>query len=161
MTGTPPVIRAIPGPGFVATLLVSSWLDTVRGAGEAVPWLLLGHAGPRRNGETLETVEDGLLGMVAAMRLSPAAERVPAIGARLLIGGRLTALDYGHPTCVLRIPSPGAEWREAVARGAQACVTLLLDPLPPGAGPDAIGAIIDRCTASGRVFMGATTARGR
>lgn len=107
MTGTPPVIRAIPGPGFVATLLVSSWLDTVRGAGEAVPWLLLGHAGPRRNGETLETVEDGLLGMVAAMRLSPAAERVLTIGARLLIGGALRPSTTGTPRAYSGFPRRG------------------------------------------------------
>lgn len=161
MTDSPLRIRAIPGPGFVSGLLVSSWIDTMRDADSVVPWLLIGHAGPRRLVESVESVEDGLLGMVAAMRLRPAAERVPSVGARLLIGGRLTGLDYGHPTCVLRVPLPSARWRELIARGGQACVTIALDPLPPGAGPDALEAILERCIANGRAFMGAASARSR
>lgn len=154
-------IRPIPGPGFVARLLVSSWVDPMRDSDAPVPFMLIGHPGPRHPGETTESVERGLLGMADAMRLSPASDRVPHIGPRLLIGGRVTALDYGHPSFFFRVPSPSARWRELVARGQLACMTLCLDPVPFGAGPDGTEAFIGRSIANGRALMGAVSARTR
>ncbi|MCX5161856.1 hypothetical protein OOK39_21715 [Streptomyces sp. NBC_00264] len=161
MSDAPPEIRPVPGPRFTSRMAVSTWID--QSPETPISWLLLAHAGPRLEtepAETAESVETGLLGMVDAMRMSPAAERVPSVGPRLHIG-RLITLDYGHPRYLLRLPSVGADWRERAARGALVCLTLILDPLPPGAGPDATAAILDRCIANGRAYMGAVTARTR
>ncbi|MER0482069.1 hypothetical protein ABR737_27665 [Streptomyces sp. Edi2] len=159
LTVTPRPVRAIPGPGFIARVVVSTWIECVRNVEDAVPWLLIGHPSPRPLVETRETVEDGLLGMADAMELSHLDELVPDIGDRLLIGGRITALDYGHPMFVLEVPKPSAQWRELVARGGHACVTLCLDPIPAGVGRDAVEACLSRSMANGRALMGAASAR--
>lgn len=152
--------RAVPGPGFAAGCTVSTWVHTGALA-EPVAYVLLGHAPPRRPGETAETVETGLLGMVDAMNLRPAAERVPIVGARLILRGPFVALDYGHPNFFMRLPAPGEEWRKHVAAGGLVCLTLGLDPVPPGAGPDAVEAYLERVIATNRAYMGATTIRNR
>jgi hypothetical protein len=94
--------RAVPGPAFAAGCTVSTWVHAGALA-EPVAYVLIGHAPPRRVSETAESIEAGLMGMVDAMRLRPAAERVPIVGARLVTNGPLVALDYGHPRFV-------AEW---------------------------------------------------
>lgn len=160
MTDNGLTIRAVPGPGFVAGCTVTTWLDDTSPAGP-VAYLLIGHAPARRANETAASIELGLLGMVDAMRLRPAAERVPAVGDRLVMRGPYVALDYGHPKFFMRIPSPGADWRAHLTYGGQACVTIGLDPIPPGAGPDAIGAYLDRVAATNRAYMGATALRNR
>ncbi|GAA5056513.1 hypothetical protein [Streptomyces similanensis] len=152
--------RTVPGPGFVAGCTVTTWVEVSAQVGR-IAYLLIGHAPPRRPGETASSVEDGLLGMIGAMRLRPAADRVPDVGARLLLRGAYVALDYGHPQFHMRIPAPGGEWLSYLTRGGQVCVTIGLDPIPPGAGPDAVGAYLDRIAATGRAYMGATTLRGR
>lgn len=160
MTDSRLSFRAVPGPGFAAGCTVSTWVDTGTLAAP-IAYVLIGHAPPRRPDETAESVEDGLLGMVDAMRLRPAAERVPTVGPRLLLRGPTVALDYGHPKYVMRLPTPGADWRRHVAAGGAACVTIGLDPMPPGAGPDAIEAYLARIVATNRAYMGATTLRAR
>ncbi|WP_328385096.1 hypothetical protein OHS81_13925 [Streptomyces sp. NBC_00400] len=159
MTATARPLRAIPGPGFIARVVVSTWIDWVRNVEDAVPWLLIGHPSARPLVETRETVEDSLLGMADAMELSPPNELVPDIGDRLLIGGRITALDYGHPMFVLEVPKPSAQWRALVARGGHTCVTLCLDPISAGANRDAVEACLSRSIANGRALMGAASAR--
>ncbi|MFH9295606.1 hypothetical protein [Streptomyces sp. NPDC017520] len=156
------MFRAVPGPGFVAGCTVSTWLDPGNSLAPAVAYILIGHAPPRRLNETVETVEDGLMGMVDAMRLRPAAERVPSIGARIILRGRFALLDYGHPAFTLRLPPTGAEWRAHVVAGGPVCLTVGLDPIPPGLGPDAVDAYLARvCVTTGRAYMGATTFRSR
>ncbi|MFI5883556.1 hypothetical protein [Streptomyces sp. NPDC051554] len=160
MTENRLTIRAVPGPGFVAGCTVSTWLHT--GALAApIAYVLIGHAPPRRAGETTESVEAGLMGMVEAMRLRPAAERVPIVGARLIMRGPYVALDYGHPAFFMRLPTPGDDWRRHVTAGGQVCLTIGLDPVPPGAGPDAVEAYLARVIATHRAHMGATTIRNR
>jgi len=152
-------IRAVPGPGFVAGTVVTTWLDATSAG--PVAWLLVGHPGPRRPGETTDSIGTALLGMVDALQLSPATERVPFIGDRLILRGRITALDYGHPEYVLRVPAPGDRWREHVARGGNVCVVIGLDPIPPGAAQDGVDAYLRQGIARGLVMMGATRVRGR
>ncbi|MGW5096214.1 hypothetical protein ACWEQU_12865 [Streptomyces nodosus] len=152
--------RAVPGPGFAAGCSVSTWVH-VGALAPPVAYVLIGHAPPRRAGETAESVEAGLMGMVDAMNLRPAAERVPIVGARLLIRGPFVALDYGHPTFVMRLPTPGDAWHRHVTAGRPACVTIGLDPVPPGAGPDMVEQYLERVVATHRAYMGATTLRTR
>ncbi|MFE7782022.1 hypothetical protein [Streptomyces nigrescens] len=121
--------------------------------------MLIGHPSPRPLVESPESVEEALLGMADAMQLSLPTGLVPDIGDRLLIGERITALDYGHPLVLLEMPTPSAQWRELVARGEHACVTLCLDPIPPGAGRDAVEAFLARSIANGRALVGAASAR--
>ncbi|WP_406334381.1 hypothetical protein OG814_11910 [Streptomyces zaomyceticus] len=151
--------RAVPGPGFVAGCSVTTWV--AEGFFSRIAYVLIGHAPPRRAGETAESLREGLMGMVDAMRLRPAAERVPIVGARLLVRGPLVALDYGHPQYVMRLPGTGEEWRAHVVKGGPVCLTVGLDSVPPGAGPDAIAAYLDRVAATGHAYMGATTVRPR
>ncbi|MGA5354064.1 hypothetical protein ACPCJU_17065 [Streptomyces thermodiastaticus] len=155
-----PRFLPVPGPGFIAGCTVTSWLDVHSSAGP-IAYLLIGHLPPRRPGETAEHIEASLLGMADAMRLRPAAERVPDIGPRLVMRGPYVSLDYGHPAYFMRIPTPPAEWRTHLAHGGPACLTIGLDPMAPGAGPDALGAYIARITVTGRAYMGATGLRNR
>lgn len=150
--------RAVPGPAFAAGCTVSTWVHAGALA-EPVAYVLIGHAPPRRASETAESIAAGLMGMVDAMRLRPAAERVPIVGARLVTNGPLVGLDYGHPRFVMRLPTPGQEWRRHVVAGGMVCLTIGLDPVPPGAGPDAVEAYLARIVATGRAYMGATTVR--
>ncbi|GAA4804788.1 hypothetical protein [Streptomyces ziwulingensis] len=105
MTHGQPMIRAVPGPGFAAGRTVSTWMHT-GGLTNPMAYVLIGHAPPRRPDLTCASAEAGLMGMVNAMRLRPAAERVPIIGARLIIRGPYVALDYGHPHFFMRFPVP-------------------------------------------------------
>ncbi|MFG2224833.1 hypothetical protein [Streptomyces sp. NPDC048644] len=150
--------RPVPGPAFLAGCAVSTWLDTTPHA-EPVGALLIGHVPGRRRGETPAAVETALLGMADAMALRPAAEPLPGIGARLLMNGSLVALDYGHPAHALRLPRPEPGWLDHVARGGPVHLTVGLDPLPPGAGPDAIEAYLHRIVATGRAHRGVTALR--
>ncbi|MEV0279931.1 hypothetical protein AB0I22_26560 [Streptomyces sp. NPDC050610] len=160
----------VPGPGFVAGLVVSSWLDASP-TGDSDPttgdvaWLLIAHPPPRRHVETFRTIEAGLRALVAGMGLLPAAERVPGIGDRLMIRGPVVALDYGHDEYLLRLPAPGREWRDRVGRGGQVCVAVVLDPLRPATEREtereAVNAHLRRSAAAGRAFMGVTRARHR
>lgn len=161
MTDNQLVIRAVPGPGFVVGCTVSTWVHAAGPLAVPVAYVLIGHAPPRRANETAESVEVGLMGMVDAMRLQPAAERVPIVGARLILRGPYVALDYGHPAYTMRLPTPGEQWRAHVNAGGQVCLTIGLDPIPPGAGPDAVEDYLARICATGRAYMGATTIRNR
>lgn len=158
---TTPTFRAVPGPGFVAGCTVSTWLDTYGSPSTPVAYLLVGHAPPRRINETSASIEDGLMGMVDAMRLRPSAERVPIVGARLILRGRFVLLDYGHPSFTMRLPLTTPEWRAHVIAGGHVCLAVGLDAIPPGVGPDAVSAYVDRVCATGRAYMGATTFRSR
>lgn len=160
MTGNGLTFRAVPGPGFVAGCTVSTWLHAGALA-EPIAHLLIGHAPPRRPHENALSVELGLLGMIDAMGLRQATERVPSIGNRLIVRGPYVALDYGYPTFVMRVPTPGREWRAHVDAGRPVCLTIVLDPIPPGAGRDAIEAHLEAVVAVGRAYMGATALRNR
>lgn len=161
MTDNALSFRAVPGPGFTAGCTVSTWFRRESFGAPAVAYVLICHMPPRRPNETAESVAAGLLGMVDAMRLRPAAERVPHVGDRLIMRGPYVVLDYGHPEYTLRLPTPGIEWRTHVAAGGQVCLTISLDPLPPGAGQDAVEAHLERSVATGQAFMGATAIRNR
>jgi hypothetical protein len=158
MTDKEITFRPVPGPAFLDRCTVSTWLHA---GALAVPvaYVLIGHAPPQGPDETAESVEAGLLGMADAMGMRPAAEQVPHIGNRLIMRGPFVTLDYGHPQSYMQIPAPGDGWRRHVAAGGQACLTLGLDPIPPGAGPDAVEAYLARVLATGRACMGATTVR--
>ncbi|MET9253735.1 hypothetical protein [Streptomyces sp. NPDC003717] len=93
--------------------------------------------------------------MSTAMGLRPVSEPLPFVGRRLTMRGPTVTLDYGHPMVTLRLPPPGLEWRDHLAARAPACITVGLDPLPPGAGADAIEAYLERIIHTGRARMGA------
>ncbi|MFE4057386.1 hypothetical protein ACFXP3_14000 [Streptomyces sp. NPDC059096] len=151
--------RAVPGPGFAAGCTVSTWFS-LRGKSAVVAYILIGHPAPRRISETVEEIETSLMGMVSAMGLRPAAERVPAIGDRLIVRGRVVGLDYGHPSFCMRLPDTGDQWRKHVAAGWPTCLTIGLDPIPSGLDSAAVDLYLDRVIAGGRAYMGATAVRG-
>ncbi|MFG2226042.1 hypothetical protein [Streptomyces sp. NPDC048644] len=152
------MIRPVPGPAFLAGVAVSTWLDTASPA-DPVGALLIGHVHPQLGGHTVAAIETALLGLAEAMTLRPVTEPMPDIGTRVLMRGPMVALDYGHPAYTLRLPSPGPGWQAHVAAGGPVCLTLGLDPLPPGAGPDSIGAYLHRTAATGRAYRGMTALR--
>ncbi|MEN2420965.1 hypothetical protein AABB02_23100 [Streptomyces rimosus] len=153
-------VPAVPGPGFVAGLVVSTWLDTASPAGN-VAWMLIAHPPPRRPGETPERIENCLRGVADALGLRTASEHVPVIGDRLSVRGPHLVLDYGHPDFCLRVPRPSTRWAEHVLRDGHVCLVLGLDAIAPGAGPDAIERYLHRATAHGRALIGATALRHR
>ncbi|MCL7375990.1 hypothetical protein [Streptomyces sp. 35G-GA-8] len=99
--------------------------------------------------------------IAAVMGLRRVIESVPYVGERLLIRGPITALDYGHPDCLLRLPAPGPRWRAHLTRGGLACITIGLDSVPLGASQDAIDTYIRRSATAGRALVGATGVRTR
>ncbi|WP_249401801.1 hypothetical protein [Streptomyces sp. YIM 121038] len=102
------------------------------------------------------------MGLVDAMHLRRAVERVPIVGARLIVRGRYVALDYGHPRYYMRLPSPSRLWRHHVTAGGPVCLTVCLEPLPPGhLGVDAVETYLARAVRTDRAYMGATTIRTR
>ncbi|WP_344567237.1 hypothetical protein [Streptomyces axinellae] len=137
---------------------MSTWLVPDSPAG-ALAVLLIGHAPARRTGETAETIETGLLGIADALGLQPPSEPLPDTGARLTRGRALVTFDYGHPAYSLHLPPTGPEWRAHLADGGPACVLIGLDPVPPGASPDAMDDYLSRIIATGRVRMGVTRLR--
>ncbi|MFH8340261.1 hypothetical protein [Streptomyces sp. AM6-12] len=137
MTDAGPTIRAVPGLDFIAGCIVSTWLDTAA-------FLMIGHPPPRCPGETAESIEVGLIGMVDAMGLRSAPETVSTVGPRIVMRGAYVVLDYGHPKPFVQVPDPGDAWRSHVNRGYPALLIVALDPIPPGAGPDALAHYPDR-----------------
>ncbi|GAB2783066.1 hypothetical protein [Streptomyces daliensis] len=158
LTPKPVTIRAVPAPGFIAGCTASMWIESHSPAGR-VAFLLIGHAPARRPGETPENIEAGLLGMVDALDLRPPAEHLPDTGSRLVMTGDVITFDYGHPSFTLCLPPTGRAWRSHLADDGPVCVLVGLDPVPPGAGPDAINAYVSRTIATGRVRMGVTRLR--
>ncbi|MFD7067153.1 hypothetical protein ACFV97_07900 [Streptomyces sp. NPDC059913] len=158
MTGSNVVFRAVPGPGFVTGCMLTTWLDD-SDPYQSVAYVLIGHPPPRRVNETPESIESGLMGMVDAMRLRPGFEHVPWVGERLIARGPYVALDYGHPEYFMRLPVPDGYWRQHIEARGQACVTIGLDPMPPGAGPDQVEAYLRRVVATSRAYMGVTAVR--
>jgi hypothetical protein len=157
MTNREITFRAVPGPAFLERCTVATWLH-LGALADPVAHVLISHAPPQGD-ETAASVEVGLMGMVDAMLMSPAAEQLAHVGNRVIMRGTFVALDYGHPTEFLALPVPGEDWRAFVAAGGQVVVTIGLDPFPPGAGPDAVGAYVARVAATGRAYMGATAIR--
>ncbi|KWT60511.1 hypothetical protein ADL21_18565 [Streptomyces albus subsp. albus] len=145
----------VPGPGFIAGLVVSTWLDTASPAGN-VAWMLIAHPPPRRPGETAERVEGCLLGMANGLGLRAASGRVPDIGERLSVRGPHFVLDYGHPDFCLRVPRPSVRWAEHVRGGVPVCLVIGLDAIAFGAGRDVIEGYVDRSTVRDRAYVGAT-----
>ncbi|MFD7070645.1 hypothetical protein ACFV97_25820 [Streptomyces sp. NPDC059913] len=154
-----PSFRAVPGAGFIASCTVATWVYHGSVFDLPIAHLLVGHEAPRRPGETSETIEIALMGMVDAMGLRPAADPIPAVGPRILMRRDAAVLDYGHPQCHLRLPTPERLWIDHVAVGGAVCLTVGLDPLPPGAGPDAVAAYAARVAVTGRAYMGAISER--
>ncbi|MEV7281027.1 hypothetical protein [Streptomyces sp. NPDC093111] len=150
-----PTFRPIPGPGFVATLLTSTWLTTPEDA-DPLGWLLVAHAGARRAGETPQSVEASLMGMAETLCLAPAARTLRNCGERLIVRAGAAALHYGHPTTVLRLSHTARSWMTHVSRGGPVVIALGLDPIPPGAGRDAVEEYLHRAARAGRVHLGAT-----
>ncbi|MER8042604.1 hypothetical protein [Streptomyces sp. NPDC094032] len=165
MTSAPkssPPIRAVPGLGFVAGCVISTWIDAATLATRTpVAYILIAHVPPRRPGETTESIEEGLMGMVDGMKLRPASERVPITGARLGIRGPFVALDYGNPGGTIRLPRTEEAWRAHALRGSPVCIAVGLDPIPPGASQDTVGDYLARVSAADRLYLGATTVRAR
>lgn len=151
-------VRPAPGPGFIAGVVVGTWLDTASPAG-TVAWLLVAHPPPRRPGETTGRIEAGLRDMADALGLRAASGYVPVIGDRLSARGPHLVLDYSHPEFCLRVPRPSPRWLGHVLGGGQVCLLLCLDAIPPGAGPDTIEKCLQRTTGRDRVLIGATGLR--
>ncbi|KOT88920.1 hypothetical protein ADK86_31020 [Streptomyces sp. NRRL F-5755] len=153
-------VRPVPGPAFVAGVVVSTWLDAAPPAG-LVAWMLIAHPPPRRPGESVERIETSLLGMAGGLGLCAASGRVPDIGDRLTVRGPHLVLDYGHPDFCLRVPRPTVRWIEYALGGGQVCLVLGLDAIGPGAGPEAIDRYLHRVTARDRALVGAPAVRRR
>ncbi|MEV5594096.1 hypothetical protein [Streptomyces sp. NPDC052496] len=150
--------RGVPGPGFVAGVVVSTWLDTASPAG-TIAWLLIAHPPPRRPGETAGRIEAGLRGMAGALGLRAASRHVPVVGDRLTARGPHLALDYGHPDFCLRVPRPAPRWLGYVLNGGAVCLVVCLDAIAAGAGPGLIEERLRRTAERDRVLVGATGLR--
>ncbi|MEU2759406.1 hypothetical protein [Streptomyces sp. NPDC007094] len=152
-------IRAVPGPRFTAGCTISTWMHTGERLGMPLGYLLIGYGPPELPNESPDSIEDGLMGMVAAMGMRPVVEQVPECGPRLIMNGPITSFDYGHPEWTLRLPHPGAIWRAHVSAGRPVCVMIGLDPLQTGTSAQCVSAYLERACSKGRVYMGAATLR--
>ncbi|WP_079150451.1 hypothetical protein [Streptomyces hygroscopicus] len=148
-----------PGPGFVATVAAATGIH--RRGDLAVAQLLITHPGPRRQGETAETVENGMRQLATALRLGPGHQDPPVIGAQLMTSRGHVALDYSHEQYVMTIPQPSQDWLALVAVGAACRVCLMISPLPLAADQAATDAHLRASLARGQLMWGTTFARRR
>jgi hypothetical protein len=156
---TSPSLDSPPGPGFVATVAAATGIH--RRGNLAVAQLLITHPGPRRTGETTETVEDGMRQLATALRLGPGDQDPPVIGAQLMISRGRVALDYGHDQYVMTIPQPSQDWLTLVTVGAACRICLVVAPLALAAGQAETDAHIRASLARGQLLWGTTFARRR
>ncbi|MFI2037623.1 hypothetical protein ACH470_23690 [Streptomyces bottropensis] len=156
---TPPRLDVPPGPGFVATVAAATGIH--RRENLAVAQLLITHPGPRRHGETVETVEDGMRRLATALRLGPGDQSPPVIGAQLMTSRGFVALDYGHDEYVMTIPQPSQDWLALVAVGAACRICLVVAPLALAADQAETDAHIRASLARGQLMWGTTFARRR
>ncbi|WP_405955776.1 hypothetical protein [Streptomyces phaeochromogenes] len=156
---TSPSLDRPPGPGFVATLAAATGIH--RRENFAVTQLLITHPGPRRQGETTETVEGGMRQLATALRLGPGDQDPPVIGAQLMISQGRVALDYGHDEYVMTIPQPSQDWLALVTAGAACRICLVVAPLALAADQAETDAHIRASLTRGQLRWGTTFARRR
>lgn len=156
---TSPSISIPPGPGFVIGVAAATGIR--RTPAYAVAQLLLTHPGPRRAGETVEAVEDGMRQLADALHLGPGDQQPPVIGGRLLIRHGFAALDYGHAEYVMTIPPPSQDWLALVERGAACRICLVFAPLALTADQAETDVHLRDSFERGSVVWGTTYARRR
>ncbi|MFI1018034.1 hypothetical protein [Streptomyces sp. NPDC020965] len=129
-----------PGPGFIAEVVASTWLDgsTAR--------ILIGHPGVQRPGQTAAEIDRSLRGLAHGLGLTSAEV---SSHARLIVNHRFTALDYGHPDVMMRVPDPGPHWQSLVTRTRRTDLTIGFAPLLPGMNQNAIHTYLARATTVG------------
>ncbi|MFG3495292.1 hypothetical protein [Streptomyces sp. NPDC047928] len=141
---------APPGPEFLVGVGVASWVDRRTGS---LPCLLV-------TGRTRDSAL-GLRGMALGLWLAPVvARRVPVGRGRLLRRGDVIALDYGHDSCLLHVPTPGPVWLSRAAALGAVRVTVGLDPLRLGADREEVGTYMGHLMDTGRAFTGICVATG-
>ncbi|RMB83634.1 hypothetical protein [Streptomyces shenzhenensis] len=157
---TAPSLDVPPGPGFVATIAAVTAVQKPSD-GLAVAQLLITHPGPRRQNETVETVEDGMRRLATALHLGPGEQEPPVIGGKLMIRRGFAALDYGHDRYVMTIPSPSQDWLALVGAGGACRICLVFAPLAVGADQAETDAHLRASFERGQVRWGTTYARRR
>jgi hypothetical protein len=170
LTYTPP-----PGPARLERITATTWLD--RSSATGVRCRLLLARDPLAPGETLRQVEADMLGLASGLGLGLAHEEPRFLGPvlsmrqgattvgplhreRVLYTPRraIILLDYGHPTCVLRVPDGNPAWAYEAANLSQVHIAVGLDPAGVESGDDA--ASYARHAASiGRLWTGIASVR--
>ncbi|MFI1017365.1 hypothetical protein [Streptomyces sp. NPDC020965] len=135
-----------PGPDFVAEVVASTWLD------RATAYLLIGHPGVSRAGQSTAGIERALRGLAHGLGLG--SDEVSSAG-RLVVNHRFTALDYGHPDVMMRVPAPGPHWQGVVGRTRRVELIVGFGALFAGMNQSAIDTYL-RCTT---VLTGTLTLR--
>ncbi|MET7906985.1 hypothetical protein ACFYS7_15445 [Streptomyces avermitilis] len=156
---TSPSIAISPSPGFVAGVAAATGIHYTDGF--AITQLLITHPGPRRPGESAETVEDGMRRLATSLRLGPGDQPPRVVGARVMIRRGFAVLDYGHDEYVMTIPSPSRDWLALLSAGALCRICLVVAPLALSADQAETDAHLREQFARGGVVWGTTYARRR
>jgi len=156
---TSPNTTTPPGPGFVSGTAAATGVYSADAY--TLAQLLITHPGPRRDHETTDSIESGMRQLAASLDLGPGNVPPPVIGSRIILQPEVTALDYGHDTYVMTIPSPSQDWLKLVRDGAPCRVCLLIAPLSMGADQAETDAHLRACFERGAVVWGTTYARRR
>ncbi|MBT2466548.1 hypothetical protein J7E97_01385 [Streptomyces sp. ISL-66] len=151
------LIETAPAPtaGLLASLGVWFWIELTE-VGH-VAFLLLAHPPARRGGESVESIELSMQGLVSALTLAEPSAKLPDIGPRLVVHGRAAILSLDGCSFVMRVPV-SAEWAEFVTAGAPVVIEVGLDPLQPMTPFDALRPYVSEGARHGRLFLGKTRA---
>ncbi|CAM5578749.1 MULTISPECIES: hypothetical protein [Streptomyces] len=145
-----------PSPGLLATLGAWTWLG-LDPAEAPLGHLLLAHPPGRTACDTPAAIEVRMRRIADALGgLATPQERVPNLGARLLMVSRTTVLlRFDGTRFGVRLPvRPG--WTQQVQRHGQAVITVGLPPLKRSADLADVDIYLDDTLASGRLLFGLT-----
>ncbi|MFF3276933.1 hypothetical protein ACFYWU_39375 [Streptomyces chrestomyceticus] len=146
--------QAGPGPGLLAALGAWTWLG-IDPDDTPLAHLLLALPPGRTARDTPVAIEARMRHISAALGVMAAPqERVPDLGARLLMVGPTTVLlRFDGTRYGLRLPvRPG--WTQHVRRHGQAVITIGMAPLTRSADLAAVDTYLDDTLASGRLLFG-------
>ncbi|MFF4223166.1 hypothetical protein ACFYZH_09900 [Streptomyces abikoensis] len=153
------MITKTPSLAFLADVTYTTGMYDA--AGTSVAQLLMTHAPPRKQGETLEWVDAGMHALSACLGLGPVLQAPPDIGPRLTVHERIVSLDYGVERCRLLIPGTAQRWQNHVANGGSVRVLLAFEPTPASRLGGDCAAFIQHCIDADTVRWGTTYARLR
>lgn len=156
---TVPSLQIPPGPGFLADVTATPGLCSTDDGLTAQ--LLLIHTPPRRVGETLETIENGMRSLSLALGLAKTDEEPRYIGPRLSLHRGIVSLDYGDDRWVFRIPHTSQEWQRHLTNGGAVRILLTFTPMPEDRTAAGLAAYLTECVRDGTARWGATAARRR
>ncbi|MEU9142004.1 hypothetical protein AB0D33_39735 [Streptomyces sp. NPDC048404] len=150
---TVPEAKAPPGREFVGAMCLATGVhrDYVFPAAQ----LLVYHEPPRLDGESVDSIREGMQAFAEALHLGPHDGPPPPIGHRIRIRHGVPWLDYGDGEHRLGLPVSRL-WLDVVEAGGPVRILVLFDPLAADSGQAAVAEHVRECHERGAMRWGTT-----